>query len=487
MLHVNDDYANNYARGLRDNSPEHDVRVVATASYTTNVEASYEPACASLKASGVNVVVVAAWSHDLAQILKVCKARGLWGQGYAWISADAANAAPSLSAGANFGQTLDETAALLDGMLHFLASPESTAGYSRFQADWLTRNASDCANPFFNASEHPEIFTQEAWNVAAYAYDCVVTFAAAMSAAVDPADGVEVAAKFRQVQFDGASGIVKFDAVSDREQSSINYVLYNWVANGTTIASKLAGTIAVGSALQLKAGYNMTWHESAFTPIDRMTLSECAAGLVRDTSTGVPLCVPCPGDRVASGGTDCVPKTAQIGMIMPITNNPTGEFLSQDFLSLTCAAKLAVKHVNERSNVIVRGLSDLVVNLTRLDASLYDTGFSESPAIDSYRQLITSGERALVGAARSAVSQPLATLGKIDKLPQCSYWSSSPSLSNKLLYPYCAPRAAVCSLGVPSRAMLCATHARFRLVLRPPDRTSWQLAERTRPTKGRHA
>eukprot|EP00966_Prymnesium_polylepis_P199610 4626136-Prymnesium_polylepis.1 len=104
-----------------------------------------------------------------------------------------------------------------------MPSPESTAGYSRFQADWATRNASDCANPFFNASEYPEIFTQEAWNVAAYAYDCVVTFAAAMSAAVDPADGVEVAAKFRQVQFDGASGVVKFDAVSDREQSSINY------------------------------------------------------------------------------------------------------------------------------------------------------------------------------------------------------------------------------------------------------------------------
>eukprot|EP00966_Prymnesium_polylepis_P120903 2793771-Prymnesium_polylepis.1 len=112
-------------------------------------------------------------------------------------------------------------------------------------------------------------------------------------------------------------------------------------------------------------------------------------------------------------------KTCKLGMIMPITNDPTGAYLSQDFLSLTCAAKLAVKHVNEGTNTIVPGLSDLVANLTHLNVTLYDTGFSESPAIMAYRQLLATGEHALVGAARSAVSQPLAMLGKIDKLPQC--------------------------------------------------------------------
>ena len=52
------------------------------------------------------------------------------------------------------------------------------------------------------------------------------------------------------------------------------------------------------------------------------------------------------------------------------------------------------------------------------------------------------GAQALVGAARSAVSMPLAMLSKIDQMPQCSYWSSSPSLSDTLLYPYCAPPSA---------------------------------------------
>ena len=218
---MNDDYANSYARGMRDNSPPNGVQVVATASYTTNDATTYGPACDSLKASGVNVVVVVAWDQDLVQILKTCKSKGLWGEGYAWISGDSASSGASFAAGADFGLTQEETASLLNGMLSFFASPESTSGFARFQTDWRRRNASDCENPLFNATDHPDLFTTDVWEVAAFVYDCVVTFAAAMSAAVDPADGVEVAVKFREVHFDGASGDVKFDAVSDREQSSI--------------------------------------------------------------------------------------------------------------------------------------------------------------------------------------------------------------------------------------------------------------------------
>jgi len=80
--------------------------------------------------------------------------------------------------------------------------------------------------------------------------------------------------------------------------------------------------------------------------------------------------------------------------------------------------------------------------LTTLTILLYDTGFSSSPAIRSYRKVLAAGSKALVGAARSTVSALLATLAKVDKMPMCSYSSSSPGLSNKLLYPYCALRTA---------------------------------------------
>ena len=436
---VNDDYANAYARGMRDNSRDQGVNVVASVDYLTNTPSTYEPACRSLKDSGVNIIVVVAWDQDLPEILRICKRVGLWGQGYAWISADAASASSSLASGANHGQTPAETVSLLDGMLNFYPSPEASAGYHRMLADWKTHNASECENPFFNATDHPEIFAKDPWNVAAYTYDCVIAFAIAMSRAVNPADGVEVADQFRQVRFDGASGDVQFDSNGDREESSISYVLYNWVANGTQVNSYHASTISLSSELQPVAGYNITWHESSIAPLDWRTLEECPSGLVRDTSTGVPRCVACPGDRTPHRGTDCIPKTAQLGLILPYTNGDTGQVLAGiTWKQVTCAARLAVHHVNQGFEGIVPGLRSMVSNLTRLTGIIYDTGYSATPATISYRQMKEDGSTAMVAAARSAVSGPLATQGKIDKIPQCSYWSSSPSLSDTLLYPYCA-------------------------------------------------
>ena len=63
---------------------------------------------------------------------------------------------------------------------------------------------------------------------------------------------------------------------------------------------------------------------------------------------------------------------------------------------------------------------------------------SAASALVSYRQMTQAGAHAMVGAARSAVSMPLAQLGALDVMPQCSYWSSSPTLSDTQLYPYCA-------------------------------------------------
>ena len=111
-----------------------------------------------------------------------------------------------------------ETAALLDGMLHFFASPEASPGYARFLADWATHTGADCADPTVSASD--SLFSSPPWHVAAFTYDCVVSLAIAASRAVDSADGAEVAARFREVRFDGATGSVAFDSHADREASS---------------------------------------------------------------------------------------------------------------------------------------------------------------------------------------------------------------------------------------------------------------------------
>eukprot|EP00966_Prymnesium_polylepis_P228746 5293719-Prymnesium_polylepis.1 len=61
----------------------------------------------------------------------------------------------------------------------------------------------------------------------------------------------------------------------------------------------------------------------------------------------------------------------------------------------------------------------MVSNLTQLTGMIYDSGYSEGPATMSYRQMLADGGEAMVGAARSAVSKPLATLGSVEQIPQC--------------------------------------------------------------------
>ena len=131
------------------------------------------------------------------------------------------------------------------------------------------------------------------------------------------------------------------------------------------------------------------------------------------------------------------PKSAHLGLITPqsLEGNVFGDV---KWKQVSCAAMLAVKHVTQGNETIVPGLKALTSNLTNFTGGLYDTGYRPSPAIVSYRQMKADGAMAIVGAARSAVSKPLAQLAAIDKMPQCSYWSTSPSLSDESLYPYCA-------------------------------------------------
>jgi hypothetical protein len=73
-----------------------------------------------------------------------------------------------------------------------------------------------------NTSAVADPFGTEAWLVATFAYDCVIALAIALSRSTDFNNGAEVAERFREARFDGASGRVEFDTLGDRETSTIN-------------------------------------------------------------------------------------------------------------------------------------------------------------------------------------------------------------------------------------------------------------------------
>jgi ABC-type branched-subunit amino acid transport system substrate-binding protein len=150
VLNVNDVYGNNYARGMRENSPGAGVNVATSVTYTTNDATTYGPACAGLAASGANIFLIIAWDQDLTRILEECRTAGphnvdLLASGNVWITADSASATAAHAAGMISGQTAAQAAQLLDGLLTFYSSPESAAGFKRFQNDWTTHGREDCA------------------------------------------------------------------------------------------------------------------------------------------------------------------------------------------------------------------------------------------------------------------------------------------------------------------------------------------------------
>ena len=110
-------------------------------------------------------------------------------------------------------------------------------------------------------------------------------------------------------------------------------------------------------------------------------------------------------------------KSGSIGLIIPQTKPGTSS-AGFDWKQVTCGALLAVKHVNDGDESVIPSLAAITANLTNLTGTLYDTGFSASTAIVSYRQMKAAGGTAMVAAARSAVSRPLALLGEVDKIPQ---------------------------------------------------------------------
>ena len=96
-------------------------------------------------------------------------------------------------------------------------------------------------------------------------------------------------------------------------------------------------------------------------------------------------------------------------------------------------ALLAVEHFNERNSSIVDELASAYLNKSScpliLNETFFDTGYTAQNGVRqytrSYRDAADVTFEAIVGAARSAVSGPIATLAGIDEIPMISYFAET--------------------------------------------------------------
>ena len=146
-------------------------------------------------------------------------------------------------------------------------------------------------------------------------------------------------------------------------------------------------------------------------------------------------------------------RQCHLTTLLPLTSTVVDEHGNQTRtpisfrVYLEAASYLALKHFNDRNPQVLPKLNNLLLDCdVQLTVEMRDTQFSPIEAArqlqDIYLHPNHSIEKpqpfALLGAARSAVSQTVAILSGSYELPQMSATSTSVSLDNKEVYPFFA-------------------------------------------------
>ena len=117
---------------------------------------------------------------------------------------------------------------------------------------------------------------------------------------------------------------------------------------------------------------------------------------------------------------------AVLGVLLRLTDS--GSPLGWD--SVGCAVNLAVRHVNERTGIIVPSLVNLSSSFS-ICALYFDTQSTARGAMEAYLEAKALGAQIVLGPARSATTEPVAVVAgvqvrlRVQFLPltlSCSFW-----------------------------------------------------------------
>ena len=140
-------------------------------------------------------------------------------------------------------------------------------------------------------------------------------------------------------------------------------------------------------------------------------------------------------------------RQCHLSALLPFSEEVQGVRKPIDFrVYLEAAGYLALRHFNERSPRVLLHLPERLKDCdVHLSIQMHDTRFSPIYAAQQLQEILrvqnslsTPASFALLGAARSAVSQTLSILAGVYELPQISASSTSASLDNKDSSPFFA-------------------------------------------------
>lgn len=116
------------------------------------------------------------------------------------------------------------------------------------------------------------------------------------------------------------------------------------------------------------------------------------------------------------------------------------QVLGDEWRTVAAAGLLAVQHFNSRDPSIVPELANISSCNVSFHTEVFDTGSEETRTVQQFLRQYTDSDVSqfdvIVGPARSACSAPVALIAGIEKIPQISYWATSPTLEDRQKYPY---------------------------------------------------
>ena len=287
-------------------------------------------------------------------------------------------------------------------------------------------------------------------NLGTYEYDAMAAVGllackVAPTGVIDANFGTKLwkAAASTEFEFEGLSGVVRFDERGDRDQLTANIQLYNVLqaADGSLSESQVASYDGLATNPWLWQGGSMSASGVVFNggkaSPPRMLRVTLLQRMSDARQTSAELCDGEGGNWVAEGGGGTGGGTR---------GGPGGGtagtcWLREGWQAVAAAGLAAVNDFNARVGSYVPQFASEAMQAcdVQLSVSSIDSGSSATVTMGALteRLFTPSAPDLVIGPARSEVAQQAATLlgtEAIDTL-QMSYWASSPKLSDKSLYP----------------------------------------------------
>ena len=356
-----------------------------------------------------NIIFLIAFDRDLETIVDEAAQLGML-DGYAWVCPDAPVPGPAI----DIAKDPELLKSRIRGFRSLEISPILLDGFERASSVWKSMSPADCSNDLFEPPP-ASVFAQDPPHVFAYLYDATAAMAMALLEPYrDPpplvdtnaSEGTRTLHALRGLEFDGASGSVRFFDNGDRDNDGLELVIFEWLNVSNTIER---------------------------VPVARLGLASNFSDIIH-IPTDVALAGQWPGGRTEPPIDRRAAFFSQIPLALFLLLTSHGERLGASILAGMCGAVIAAKHVNARDGRIVSALAKLPANAPLINPLIYDTQSSEQGGLDAYRSAHLAGAAAIIGPSYSSIAAIISVLGNVDEKPIVSFWSSSPALSDDSRY-----------------------------------------------------